>query len=214
MNMTTSLACAALLALGSFSAPAAVLLGNFTPSNASDGTSLNTASRIAVVFSMPSMGYTVDSVTLTLSGYDSSVDTPSIGFFAEDGSGPGAQTGSFLINPTSSSTATANFTFVPNGAITLEANNNYWLVVDLTAGSVTWRASNSDTPTSRTPTGEATFTDYQDSSNNGAVYTVASVQYSFEINATVVPEPAEHAAIAGLGLVAFAAWRKRRPSAA
>ena len=160
---------------------------------------------------MGSQAYTVDSVILTLSFYNTATDVARVGFFLEGANNltPGAQVGSFLTAPSSSSDAQANFTFLPSGSLTLQANTKYWLLVDRGAGEFRWTGSSSDV----TPSGTAaTFGYFRVSSTNGSQYATSSLINAFRINGTqvtAVPEPGT--LLPAALLVMGALLRRRRP---
>ena len=89
-------------------------------------------------------------------------------------------------NPISNSNVVTNFTFAPTSTFTFAADTRYWLLVDTTAGSYTWRSNG----TPITPTGSATFVTpngYQSSNTSGTSYAGDGIFNSFQINATAVP---------------------------
>lgn len=191
---------------------AAVLIGNYTPSNASGTVTVSTTQQPAVSFVMPSVGYTIDSVKLSLRNYISTADTLAVGFYTDNSGIPGTLVGSLLQNPASASNSTADFTFLPVGTLTLSANTTYWLMARATAGTLGWNVSNTDTPTPRLPVGQATFNVYKVGISSGASYVSGGTVNipSFTIAATSVPEPSEYAIVGAIALVSFAAHRKYR----
>ena len=154
----------------------------------------------------------MDSVILTLSLYNTATDVARVGFFLEGASNftPGAQVGSFLTAPSSSSDAQANFTFLPSGSLTLQANTKYWLLVDRGAGEFRWTGSSSAV----TPSGTAATFDYFRFSNTigSPSYQNSSLINAFRINGTqvtAVPEPGT--LLPAALLVMGALLRRRRP---
>ncbi|MFN0077495.1 MAG: choice-of-anchor R domain-containing protein [Prosthecobacter sp.] len=161
----------------------------------------------AVVFTMGSQDYTVDNVILRLGFYSTITDVAQVGFFLDNGSGNiGTQVGSFLSAPPSTNNNVNNFTFTPDGPLTLAASTKYWLLVDGAAAAFDW-FGNSPTIS---PTGSgASFNPlYRHSSDNGVTYATTNLKPSFEINGTAIPEPSR-ALLAALGLFGLILRRRR-----
>jgi hypothetical protein len=207
MKSLIILATALSLTVTALQSRAAVIIGNLPPTNDGTGTGLNGATQKAMVFTMDSTAYTVDTVILRLQDYSTAAgDAASVGFFLDNGAGTntGAATGS-LLAPDSASDAVGDFTFLPAAPITLAANTTYWLLVDRLAGDFAWKAS----APALTPTGAgATFSFARNSTNDGASYGNSSFLNSFQINGTSVPEPST-ALLGMLGLGALILRRTR-----
>ena len=200
------------LILTASASQAAIIIGNLS-TNATAASNISPTVQKAAVFTMGSQAYTVDSVILTLSSYNTATDVARVGFFLEGANSltPGAQVGSFLTAPSSSSNNMADFTFSPSGSLTLAANTRYWLLVDANVGSSNFIWSLPDPVV--TPSGTAATFDFsRGSSNNGSSYSNSSVHNSFQINGTqvtAVPEPGTF--LPAALLVMGALLRRRRP---
>ena len=195
------------LILTASAAQAAIIIGNLPTAITPVGSNINTTEEKAAVFTMGSQAYTVDSVILTLSGYKTATDVAQVGFFLEGANNltPGAQVGSFLTAPSSSSDAQANFTFLPSGSLTLQANTKYWLLVDGGAGAFQWMGSFP----SVTPSGTAATFNFSKVSTS---VSTTPLHNSFQINGTqvtAVPEPGTF--LPAALLVMGALLRRRRP---
>lgn len=201
------------LILTASAAQAAVIIGNLSTGITSLGSNINTTEEKAAVFTMGSQAYTVESVTLRLSGYDTATDVARVGFFLEGANDltPGAQVGSILTAPSSISNNAAPFTFLPSGSLTLQANTKYWLLVDRGAGDFRWVGNSSTPPV--TPSGTAaTFDYFRVSTTNGSQYVSSGLINAFRINGTqvtAVPEPGTF--LPAAALVMGALLRRRRP---
>jgi len=203
----------ALLSL-SAAAHAAILLGNYPQINNNLSFSIGGQFQLAVSFTTPNQPYDVDSITLRLSDYTSALDTPAVGIYTDNADAPSTTLiGALFTNPNSPSTGINDFPFNANGSVPLSANTKYWMLVDASAGSFLWRASDSDNPNPRTPTGDATFGRFALSFDNGASYNDPNTApynflHTFQINATAVPEPVHVSLAIGIALLAFAFYRR------
>jgi hypothetical protein len=203
------LVCSLVCVLLSSSSQAAVIIGNMpqTADNNSLIISNDAGGYLAgMVFTMGSQDYSVDSVILRLGSYVTPTDTARIGFFLDNGSGTntGAQVGSFLISPSSASSTTSNFTFLPDGPLVLQASTKYWLLADSTSSNYLWWGNNVN------PSGAgATFNaPILHSTNDGVSYTSTNFRPTFQINGTAIPEPSR-ALLLVLGLGTMIVRRRR-----
>lgn len=192
------------------SSRAAVILGNMSSTSDSNSTVISAfggGHQTGVVFTMGSQDYSVDSVILRLGNYNTTTDVAQVGFFLDNGSGTntGAQVGSFLISPSSASSAVGSFTFLPNGALILQASTKYWLLVDGAATAFDWFGNS---PVINPSGAGATFNaPYLVSSNDGASYSSLNLRPSFQIDGTA-PEPSR-ALLLVLGLGTMIVRRRR-----
>ena len=199
------------LILTASAAQAANIISNLPTATSAIGSDIDTTDEKAAVFTMGSQAYTVDSVILTLSSYNTATDVARVGFFLEGANDltPGAQVGSILTAPSSNNDGQNNFTFLPSGSLTLQANTKYWLLVDRGAGDFTWKGSSSNL----TPSGTAaTFNYFRVSYTNGSQYENSGLKNAFRINGTpvtAVPEPGTF--LPAAALVMGALLRRRRP---
>lgn len=188
-----------------------VILGNYPYSNDTGGTLIGPNTWKAVEFQMPAQSYDVGTVTLRLSSFDSTVDTPIVGIYNADGAGgfPGTQVGLDLTNPTGN-TSPGDYNFLPSGTLTLSANQQYWLVVKGDASSsFVWTAASptSDTPGAPAYSGQvATFDGYAIFNNPPGSWGASGTKNTFEI-ATPVPEPMLSTVAAAGALLSFVAYR-------
>lgn len=187
---------------------AAVLLGNLPATDDGSNTAVTSSNPKSFLFTMGSTAYTVDNVVLRLGNYRTDLgDVAQLGFYEDNGSqtNVGSLVGSLLQAPTSTSATIGNFTFLPSGALTLNANTTYWLLLKAGAGSIDWKLRT----TSVTPTGTgATAIGYRFSFDSGATYSTSAAQNSLQINATAVPEPGS--ALLFAGGVIFLGLRRSR----
>lgn len=184
----------------------AVLISNLPDTYSGFSTVGNTAA-LAVSFRTPSVAYSVDSVTLSLSSYSTTGgDVAAVGFYTDNGGVPGTLVTTLLNNPASSSTAVASFTFTaPSGGISLSPDTTYFLQVDRLQGSFRWNIGGG-TP----PSGLATFGAYVTFDRPTSTWTSSSSVKLFSIEATSVPEPQGFTAALAAGLLGLGLWRQVR----
>ena len=186
------------------------------------GTELGNVEWAAVGFT-PSENCTVSSVTLWLTGYNGLSYGPGpmvnyapvVGIYTDDNlsefGGPAHGPGdaiSFLTTPAANDGSAASFTFDSSAGITLQANVDYWLVVqgtdEYTQAGFTWDGGS-------TPTGPMAYNgseEYQ----TGEFYQPSTATPAFSINDGVaaVPEPSTFALMMiPLGLQG-ARWLRKR----
>lgn len=196
-------------AVAATSASAAVVIGNYPPTN--DGTqsaSLGPARRKALMFTMPAgSGYNITSVTLRLGNYLNPGEDALLEIRDHAGvlTAPGANVVGTFTAPASGSTAIGDFTFSPNGTVTLQAATSYWIYVyGATGASFDWKASSPGI----TPTGIATYGGGSlFTSNSGTTWSNSTSLNTFQIDGELVPAPGALAVVA-LGLAGAA--RRRR----
>jgi hypothetical protein len=171
------------------------LIGNYSSTNDSNGTSIGSSAQKAVGFTLPTgSDYTLENITLRLNNYNTDGGDVALLQIYQDinktSTNPNSavlQSSLEFLNPISSSDTVNNFTFTPTSTFTFLADTRYWLLVDATAGGYNWRRNNP----SITPTGISGITSngYQRSTNNGGSYSNFPFSYSFDIQATQVATP-------------------------
>ena len=128
-------------------------------------------------------------------------DLITIGLYADSSTTPGtlvSALGTISDNAISSSGGIYSVSLTSNPV--LSANTRYWIGLSETgAGTARWNWSY-DT------SGVGVANEYASSSG----YTYPNSGGPYQMAITVVPEPSEYAAYAGLALVAFGAWRRVR----
>jgi len=138
--------------------------------------------QYAVKFTAPSVAYRLESVQLTLQ-FASTDGPPRVSIHAADaGDQPGTEI-AVLTNPPLTDTVDI-FTFSSADVVKLEADTEYWFLVDHADNSSNFIWQRSSPPL--LPSGEATFNLFQRSEDDGANY-VTDLQYgSFQINASPI----------------------------
>lgn len=154
----------------------------------SQPTGISTTSQSkAVAFTTDSRGWALNSVTLTLTGFDD-LDSPLIQIRADNNGDP-SSTGLVTLgnpNPVPDEEGTVkDFTFTPLTAFEFAPNTTYWLVVASATDSIyNWAAlSRNTTPTS---TQNWTFSRYEFSTDRGATWRSSSIRNAFTIDATEI----------------------------
>ena len=199
------LVCASFLA--AIASHGAVLIGNYPAADDLSGVLVTEAVGIAGGFTVGATPQTVTSVTLRLQNFSTTDGgaNPQLGFYADNAGQPGTQLGNFLQDPSSSSREVGDFTFTSDGSVTLAANTLYWFQLDATDGGFNWNASSTGSLPS-SPGGDATWQGYK---FDLGTYFNTGTRFTFEVNATSVPEPTHIAFACGGALLAFAAVRRR-----
>lgn len=199
-----------LLALASSPAGAAVIIGNLPSNDGAAVIDLDVLKTKAMGFTMGSQSYTLDSVSLRLRLIDYT-GTASVQLWSNDGgNNPGVPLAT-LNNPVLPANGTGTYLFTPSSPFALSAGNTYWLVVSTNSAAsdpseLDWLASNPDT----NPIGAA-------ASHFGVRYDAdgppptgsSSLRNSYQIDGTLVPEPAS-AALAAAGLLLLTSFRRLR----
>jgi hypothetical protein len=203
--------------LGAMAPASQVIIGNM-PGNDGTSTFMNAPAggsngggdfdSKAAGFTMPGgLPYTLDSVTLRLNFFNT-VSVPRVQMYTNVGGNPGSliQT---LANP-SFATGTGSFVFTPTSTLTLNAGQTYWIVVwndAPVANSFQWMANQP----SIAPSGIATNAGYRFNFGAPPPTGNSTVFNTYEVHATLVPEPASGLALL---LAGGALLRRRRRSKA
>ena len=202
MKNRTILNAAALFLAAAASVQASVVIGNLPLANElNTSDSLSSSSWYTVGVNIPS-GSSWDLTNIKLDM--TSTATPVLEIL-----GPSTSPGGAVFSSFNAPSQSGNvWTFTPSASFSFGASSTYWIVVgESGAATGTWlRSSGSDTP--YTP-GVGTYAATYSSANGGSSWSFpfpSGGNPGLEINA--VPEPQEYAMIAGLGLLAFAVWRR------
>lgn len=203
-------------ALASPSLPAAVLVSNLdAPPSPFSAPSVSAGAYYAMSFTTgPGPGWDLASITLRMTSQGAAPGDLDVSLNADSGLG---RPGNFLrvLDTAVAPGLPADYDFLPSSPITLSANTTYWIrasgdgpggvggaygwlqVNDASQGGLAgW--SIADHPTASLDQGASWFT------------IGVTPPLTLEVNGTAVPEPLEAAGMAGLGLLGFAVWRRRR----
>jgi hypothetical protein len=196
-------AAAAAIVLGlAPAARAVVLIGNL-PGNDATSTFMNAPSggsngggvhdSKAAGFTMPAGApYTLDYVDLRLNYFNTS-SVPVVQIYSNVGGNPGTALTTLNAPPIVVGPGTVRFT--PSGTFTLDPSTTYWALVwnnATVANSFQWLASSPAV----TPTGIATSAGYRFSNGPPPPIGNSTTLNSYEIGATLVPEPTTGFAVA------------------
>lgn len=191
-------------------ATAGIIIGNYPPTN--DGlfsTIAATSGRLskAAGFSLPAVSnYILDSIKLRLDVNDPS-STVSFSLYGDIGGNPG---GSVLASFTTRALVEGigDYSLAPDHQIELQSLHTYWIAatgISPTVDGVTWLASNPGLD----PTGIATNAGYRsDSSGSFPPTRLSTTKNTYQVNATVVPEPST--CIFGIALAGILIMRRQR----
>lgn len=182
-------------------ADATVVLSNMPSNDGTQSALLNNDRRKAMSFTTDNEDWFLDSATLRLNANENS--TPLLNLHADLAGLPGAVLATF-VNPASFGTGNADYVFTSGAVVT--ANTKYWLVLYDPSGATPfdWKASSPAV----TPTGLWEHTGSLFTTNAGGTWSNSAILNSYELQATIVPEPATMGALA-LGLGALLARRRK-----
>lgn len=203
-----ALTIAAAIAAAAPLASADIILGNYPFTNDTGTTaSVTNLRQKAIAFAMPAgSAYDITSITLRLTNFDAN-DTAILEIRDHNGTttSPGAGVVGTFTAPAGGGAAAADYSFSPNGTVTLQPGTSYWIVLSGAASPSTfdWRGSSPGI----TPTGVATYGPGNlFTSNGGTSWSNSSTINTFRIEG-VIPSPAS---IGLLALAGLAAARRRR----
>jgi hypothetical protein len=190
---------------------AQVVLSNLSASTFASA-QVTATNHLAQAFTTSSSSFQVDSVTLRT---NSAINTGG-NFFVQIVTGATAPlddlgSGGFAHTLTGTDNPAANgtHTFLANSLI-LQANTTYWLRLGVSSGTGNYRWF---FPSSTTfETSVWSIGTVANSTSSGASWTLQPSfnPYMFSISASAIPEPSTYAALAGLGALGLAIWRRRR----
>lgn len=194
---------------------AAVIITTWDGGTSGTGSNISTLGSKAVAFTMPASGlYTIDDVQLRLSFDSVTPDIQSgviLSIWSNSGSNrPDTQLLTFT-SPTFTAGSAQTFTFTPDASFNLEASTSYWLALEnvntSSLGTPSWRIddgtffSSSIGATAGAGGVLGVFGTGSPDTWNGT----SSLINAYELNATLVPEPASGTllltAAAGLALI-------------
>ena len=101
------------------------LLTNLNGNDGASGQVTNTQYRGVTFTSLAAQD--VLTVTVRLGGFESG-DMDSLSIHVDASGAPGTRVGQNFTAPASASDAVSNFTFTPNGTVSLSASTTYWLI--------------------------------------------------------------------------------------
>lgn len=192
---------------------------NYTPATTGPPAASASYNAKAVGFTMGATDYSVDSITLRLSGVgNTGTDAPLVSIYTANAgkTAPSTLVGTFT-NPTFTSTAITNWVFTPASGITLTAGASYFITVqqtNTTGSDLSFVWENGGTLTDNTNTVPTGVGATHDTARFGggplasAINSVSSRHNWYQLDGTAIPEPAS-ALIAGLGAVLLGGRRRR-----
>lgn len=180
-------------------ANANIVISNLPGNDGTQSASLSSTRVKGMAFTTDSGLWTLDSAVLRLNTNANA--GPLLKLHADNAGVPGAALGTFT-NPGGFTTGIQNYTFTLGMAV--NPSTKYWLVLSQPNNSTPfdWKASSP----AQTPTGLWTHAGSVFSTNGGTTWSSSSILTTYEINASLVPEPASIIALSA----AFAALAARR----
>ena len=183
------------------------LLTNLNGNDGASGQVTNTQYRGVTFNSLAAQD--VLTVTVRLGDFQTG-DIEGLSIHVDASGAPGTRVGQNFTAPASASDAISNFTFTPNGTVSLSASTTYWLVAKGNGtgdDSFNWYRNNGAiTPPT---TDYASFGDEKISTDSGSVWsTGGSGAHSFAI--TAVPEPSTYLAAGLITSIFGLSWVRTR----
>ena len=197
----------AAFALAASLSQATLIIGNYPPTNDTNTSAdINNLRMKALGFIMPSSDYILDSVKIRLLFTAAGLAAVPVVNIRAAGiaTAPGAVLFS-MSDPGGHTEGAGDYLFVAGSQFTLQANQKYWISVEGTTAQ-TGMSFRGSSP-AITPTGLATHEGSLFTANAGTSWANSATLNTYEIQGTLVPEPAT-AAILGLGLAAAAIRRR------
>ena len=201
-------------------ASSAVIFSTYNNNDSGTASPIHNASGKGIAFTMPATlqpggttSYTLDSVSLRLSGSILSSQIV-LSLYTNDGSNtPGTLISSFPATPFTLTSTVTSYTFTTSSAVTLAAGTTYWVTMYTTSSNtngLSWKTS-SPQPSSYSTVGVSLSGTIFGSNTSPSSWTNTSstVYNSLTVNATAVPEPTA-VALAILGIAGLAVHRRLR----
>lgn len=199
-----------LMILGSVTGRSAVLTySNFTgadpDSSETKATFGSNSGALAIGFTVNQAYYSLSSFSIDLAATTGASTTARFRLYANAPGGAALTTQSFTLTTAKDVASLVTFT---GYSVALTMGTTYWLVVDTTSGSAaTLSAAGNQLPTGTANLSYAGYRVYNETLTSFTGGTVMTDAPNFAIT---VPEPREYTLVAGIGLVIFALYRKRR----
>ena len=148
-------------------------------------------------------------VTLRMAAATTTGGNFSVRIFSNGG---GDQPGSVISNGILTGDATpdtaGDYVYTPSATLTLAAGTKYWVVALVTSGTAQYEWKFRDT--FDVDAGVGTLNNFADSPDGGGSWTLGSSTEPNFLSVEATPEPSAFGAVAALGLLGFAAWRRTR----
>lgn len=168
-------------------------------------------------FATPLTGsYELVSVSLNLANATNTSGNFFVSIMQGDlGTGPDDGLPIITLSGTANPATVGTYTFTANNDL-LAANTTYWIVAGVTSGSGSyrWNVATGDNYQMATWTPVDAFAQSSNAGVDWSVLTAGSANpYLYEVTVSAIPEPSTYAALAGLGALGLACWRRRQKTA-